>query len=220
MKSNSVSDLDGPTFCLMFYRLPGIQTTIAIKMDCGLRAKKQRSLRRIACYALLWVTILLLLTPTRGASETASSSINLLDPKTGGQVVVATKDDWAKTIVANKGNGQQFDLTDWVVYAFKDELPATFDVFTVLIPGAGKNVKEFELLAGNDSPTGEFTSIGQFKTTNAKVIKSPYQEFKFPPLTAKYLKVRLLSGWDQYYPEIYGYKITVYQFQLFGRLKE
>jgi hypothetical protein len=193
---------------------------IANNMDCGLRAKKERSLRRIACYALLNVTILLLLTPIRGASETASSSINLLDPKNGGQVVVATKDVWSQTILVNKGHGQEFSEADWVVYAFKDELPATFDVFTVLIPGADRNVKEFELLAGNDSPTGEFTSIGQFKTTNAKVIKSPYQEFKFPPLTAKYLKVRLLSGWvDPPFPYQH-YTITIYQFQLFGRLKE
>jgi hypothetical protein len=55
-------------------------------------------------------------------------------------------------------------------------------------------VKEFELLAGNDSPTGRFESIGKFQTQNIKFVKRPYQEFKFPPVQARYLKVRILSS--------------------------
>jgi hypothetical protein len=74
-------------------------------------------------------------------------------------------------------------------------------------------VREFELLAGNDSPTGKFDSIGKFKTTNAKFIKSPYQEIKFPPVTAKYLQVQLISSWSPFRD------VEVYQFRLFGRLE-
>jgi hypothetical protein len=91
------------------------------------------------------------------------------------------------TIDGNESSGVSLTADDSVVYAFKNERLATFDTFAVLIPGRGENVKEFELLAGNDSPTGDFDSIGKFTTVNAKVIKSPYQEFKFPPVTAKYL---------------------------------
>jgi hypothetical protein len=55
------------------------------------------------------------------------------------------------------------------------------------------NVKEFELLQGNESPTGFFQSIGKFQTQNVKLFENPYQEFKFSPVTAKYLKVKILS---------------------------
>jgi hypothetical protein len=138
----------------------------------------------------------------------------LLDPKKGGQVVAGTNDGWLRTIDGRENYYIEFGLDDWAVYAFKDQRPATFDTFAVLIPSKGNNVKEFELLAGNDSPTGNFDSIDTFTTTNAKLFKSPYQEFKFPPVTAKYLKVQLKSGWDD------NTRARVFQFRLFGRLKE
>ena len=95
----------------------------------------------------------------------------------------------------------------WVVrrslYPFKDERPATFDMFTILIPGThDSNVKEFELLQGNESPTGPFESIGKFQTQNVKLFNTPYQEFKFSPVTAKYLKVTILSA--------YAYQIQLF----------
>jgi hypothetical protein len=137
----------------------------------------------------------------------------LLDPKKGGQVIAATNDAWLRTISGKENYYIEFSWDQWAVYAFKDERPATFDTFAVLIPDKGNNVKDFELLAGNDSPTGNFDSIGTFTTTNAKLFKSPYQEFKFPPVTAKYLKVQLISGWED------NRVARVFQFRLFGRLK-
>jgi hypothetical protein len=98
------------------------------------------------------------------------------------------------------------------LHAFKDERPATFDTFTMLIPGIdSSNVKEFEVLVGNDSPTGAFESIGKFQTQNVKLFKTPYQEFKFPAVTVKYLKVRIISNFGFIYTQ-------VYEFQLFGSL--
>jgi hypothetical protein len=179
----------------------------------GLRAVKARTLGRLGRYGILGVTVWSLLGPSLGVSQTVAPLINLLDPKKGGQVMVATNDAWLKTISGKENYYIEFSWDQWVVYAFKDEQPATFDTFAVLIPDKGNNVKDFELLAGNDSPTGNFDSIGTFTTINAKVIKHPYQEFKFPPVTAKYLKVQLISGWEDYRPA------RVFQFRLFGRLK-
>src|SRR2546429_2483953 len=54
---------------------------------------------------------------------------------------------------------------------------------------------EFELLVANDAPNGTFRSIGKFQTSNAKMMSTGgWQDFKFPPVTAKYLKVRLKIG--------------------------
>jgi hypothetical protein len=177
------------------------------EMNCGLH---------IVCKGLLVATLWLLLAPTHGLSQADATSINLLSKNNGGQVVVATNEGWFKTIDGNEKRAVQFSRDDLVVYAFKDEQPAAFDTFAVLIPWKGDNLKEFELLAGNDSPTGVFDSIGKFTTVNALVVRSPYQEFKFPPITAKYLKLQIVSGWGTFSNS----PIDVYQFKLFGRLKE
>ncbi len=143
--------------------------------------------------------------------------INLLSSKNGGQILAATSDQWLKTI-----DGEQNDFAFYEsnlgaktegVYAFEDERPAQFDTFTVLIlETRDSNLKDFELLWGNESATGKFHSIGKFQTQNMKLFRTPYQEFKFPPVTAKYLKVRLLSTW------VYAL-IDAREFQLWGSLQ-
>lgn len=151
--------------------------------------------------------------PSGGVAKT--SRINLLASENGGHVLVASSDDWAATIdgkedqkVIDGGVGQS------AVFAFKDERPATFDTFTMLIAKASDfNVKDFELLQGSESPTGAFQSIGKFQTQNAKLFNTPYQAFHFAPVTAKYLKVTILSRYDGWkHPE-------VYEWQLFGALQ-
>jgi len=122
----------------------------------------------------LLATNWLLLTPTDGLSQADATSINLLNPKNGGQVIVATSDGWLKTIDGSE-DAKEFRWNEWAIFAFENEQTATFDTFAVLIPAEGWNVIEFELLAGNDSPTGKFDSIGKFTTTNARFIRSPYQ---------------------------------------------
>ena len=56
-------------------------------------------------------------------------------------------------------------------------------------------MKGFELLAADDSPTGTFRSLGKFETQNSRIFKAPYQAFRFPLTTAKYLKLKVLSGY-------------------------
>jgi hypothetical protein len=169
------------------------------------------------------------LTATPGPAATAvpiatagptATRINLLAPENGGQVVLATSDAWLQTIDGNEVNETYLKPGDSAVYTFKDERPVTFDTFAVLIPGSGDNLKEFELMAGNDSPTGEFRSIGKFTTVNAKFMKSPYQEFKFVPVTAKYLKVQLLSFYGEGTHRGHAWVSIIYQFRLFGQFKE
>jgi hypothetical protein len=138
--------------------------------------------------------------------------INLFAPENGVQLLAASSDRW-KITIDGKEDWQYIDLGKEAVYGFKDERPATFDLFTMLImETTDMNVKEFELLAGNDSPTGTFESIGKFQTQNVKLFKTPYQEFKFPAVTARFLKIKVLST--------YGFSsASACEFQLFGSLK-
>ncbi len=144
----------------------------------------------------------------------SADRINLLAPENGAQIIVASGDDWKNTIDGkedlawiNDGIGKE------AVYGFKDDRAATFDTFTMLVTETSDwNVKDFELFAGNDASVGSFQSLGKFQTQNLKLFKTPYQEFKFPAVTAKYLKVKLLSRYTSGYP-------AVHEFQLFGSLK-
>ncbi|HEY7316916.1 MAG TPA: TIR domain-containing protein [Candidatus Binatia bacterium] len=153
--------------------------------------------------------------PARSA-QAPTSATNLLSAENGGHVIVGTNDQWVSTIDGDEKNWQYIDIGvvgSWAVYGFKDDKPARFDTFKVLILGSESwNLKEFELLAGNDSPTGKFESIGKFQTENVRFFKDPYQEFKFPPVKARYLKVRVISS--------HGFSsVGAYEFQLLGALE-
>lgn len=145
-----------------------------------------------------------------GTLQASAARINLLDPDKGGHLEAASSDDWSRTIDGKEASiSLQADQTG--VYGFKNGRSARFDTFTVLIPATDiYNVSEIELSYGNDSPTGTFETIGRFKPQNLKLFNTPYQAFAFPAVTAKYFKVKLLSGKGGY--------ATVYEFQLFGSL--
>jgi hypothetical protein len=149
------------------------------------------------------------------STQPRSSATNLLAAENGGHVIVATNDQWRYAIDGDEKSWQYIDIGvvgSWAVYGFKDDKPASFDRFRVLILGSESwNLKEFELLAGNDSPTGQFESIGKFQTQNMRFYEDPYQEFKFAPVKARYLKVKVLSS--------HGFSsVGVYEFQLLGVL--
>ena len=150
------------------------------------------------------------------STKAQSAGMNLLAAENGGHVVVATNDRWLYAIDGDEKNWQYIDIGvagSWAVYGFKNEQPASFDTFKVLILGTDSwNLKEFELLAGNDSATGRFESIGKFQTQNMRFFKDSYQEFKFPPVKARYLKVKVISS--------HGFSsVGVYEFQLLGVLE-
>ena len=138
-------------------------------------------------------------TKADAAPVAAPDEVNLLAAKNGGQVIAGATDAWPKLISGNEQDQVAFSGCGGVplegVFAFKDEKPATFDKFAIYIPGAGKWVKDFEIFAANDSPTGTFRSLGQFQVRNLRVMKNQYQEFTFAPTTAKYFKFKITSGY-------------------------
>ena len=48
------------------------------------------------------------------------------------------------------------------------------------------------------------------------MLETPYQEFKFAPVSAKYFKVRLLSN---HHKDGRGAGLYLHEFRLFGRLE-
>ncbi len=148
-------------------------------------------------------------------SEPSRTSANLLSAENGGRLLLAPSDAWTVTVDGKEEQYREVQVGEEAVFGFKDERRATFDTFGMLIPKSGRNPKEFELLAGDDSPSGPFRAIGIFHPQNAKVFQTGgWQDFKFPPVTAKYLKIKLRSN----YADVVW--IDLYEFRLLGQLKE
>jgi hypothetical protein len=125
------------------------------------------------------------------------SEVNLLAPDQGGQALIVPNDNWSKLISGNEKDYVRVSVSQEAVYGFKDEKPAAFSKFSVLITGASDtNPKQIELLAADDSPTGEFRSVGVLSIVNAKVVKSPYQEVSFGEVKAKYVKIKILASYN------------------------
>jgi hypothetical protein len=129
--------------------------------------------------------------------QSISQEVNLLAPNQGGQAIIVPHESWLKPLTAkDEGPWGGGDVGEEAVYGFKDEKPATFSSFSLLIPGTDKrNIKQFELLVADDSPTGDFRSLGKFTTVNARMVKTPYQVFAFPQTTARYIKIHILSNY-------------------------
>ncbi len=152
-------------------------------------------------------------TATNAAPEESTDDINLLSPDNGGNIVAASSDKWNQTIDGSEDWVQlDYGIGQQAVYGFKDGRTATFHSFAMLISEAADyNIKDFELLAGNDSPTGKFKSLGKFQTVNMKLSATPYQVFSFDTVTAKYVKFKLISDVGWVHP-------AAHEFQLWGKL--
>ena len=165
----------------------------------------QHSVEQITGKALSFTT-------TTSPAVSTSAKINLINIKSGGHVLIAPAENWARTIDSSEEEIILSCNNCDGVFGFKDARKATFDMFCMLIPASTLNVKEFELYYGNDSPSGKFDLISRFQTQNARLFDTPYQQFKFPAVTAKFFKIKIISYWGN----SIGY---VNEFQLWGSLK-
>lgn len=130
--------------------------------------------------------------------------INLILPDHGAEVLETSNQRTYSLIDGKEGKVSLYNA-DQITFGFKDEKTASFDRFTVLITEASKfNTNEFELFIGNEAPNGKFDSIGKFTTYNGYLAKTPYQEFEFSKVKAKYFRFKILSshGGSTYYPHL------------------
>ncbi len=153
----------------------------------------------------------------QAARPPSGDRIDLLSSENGGEVITAADSSWTRTI---DGDESSYGWVDFdkvgksdATFGFKDGRAATFDTVSALIPSRNdRNVRQFELLAGNDGPLGEFRSVGVFTTQNILIMKSPFQAFTFAPVTAKAVKIRPLSTHGE------NNAMVIYEWQLLGRL--
>jgi len=150
---------------------------------------------------------------TVSGAVAARGHVNLLSEEQGGQLLVASTERW-KLLIDGKEDTYAWTDTGFGVFGFRDGRAALIDTFTVFVPAqSGSNMKDFELFAGNAAATGSFESIGRFSTQNMRMMQAPYQEFRFPPVKAKYFKLQSLRSHDDSNTSL------AYEVQLFGKLQ-
>lgn len=143
----------------------------------------------------------------------ARGRVNLLSPEQGGKLLIASNERWNQ-VIDGKEDTYAWADEGFGVFGFRDGRSALIDTLTVLVPTqSGTNIKDFELLIGNTAPTGPFESIGKFSTQNMRMMQNPYQEFRFAPVKAKFLKLQSLRNHDN------STVSSLYEIQLFGELQ-
>ncbi|NUO02281.1 MAG: tetratricopeptide repeat protein [Saprospiraceae bacterium] len=151
---------------------------------------------------------------SKSYAQLKGKRINLLAPENG-RIFVGGSNDRMEKLIDGLEREESLNTGSELIVAFKDNRAASFDQLAMLIvETSGFNTNEFELFAGNDSPTGKFESLGKFTTQNLLLTQNRYQEFTFPKVTAKYFKYKILTshGGSTYYP--HGMEI-----QLWGELQ-
>jgi len=144
--------------------------------------------------------------------------VNLALESNGGEVLAASYDGLTALVdgkvdkSVGAGGGE-------MVIGFKGGRSAIVEKVTWFIKGTSDyNVKEFEILVSNESPTTGFKSVGKFTTQNIKLLKTPHQEFNFTPVKARYIKWKALSRHDGYNDRGNIGNSDCYELQVFGRL--
>ncbi len=109
------------------------------------------------------------------------------------ELITAPNDKWEKLLLGDVD--PYTSESEHAVYGFKGDKTATFDTIRIYIgETSASNIKSVELLVADDSPTGSFKSACRVETQNIRMAKTGgWQELKFAPVTAKYLKCKLTA---------------------------
>jgi hypothetical protein len=134
---------------------------------------------------------------------------NLLHPAAGGRLLVAPGEQFIG-LADGKPDRVSFPAGSEPVWAFKDGKPATFEALEVQVPAAaGFNHKDIELLVSDDGPLGTFRSLGELTVQNTISAGGGWQRFAFPPVTARFLKIKFKTNYGGGYSYIGAYELKV-----------
>jgi hypothetical protein len=134
--------------------------------------------------------------------------INLLHASQGGRIVQQPRAGW-DSIISGSRSGYIWAITGQeAVFGFKDDHTASFSRFELMVPfAAAQNLRDFQLLAA-DAAEGPYSSLGTFTARN-KASATQYQSFRFSKVSARYLKLRLISNYGY---DMHGWgNVQIYQ---------
>jgi Ca-activated chloride channel family protein len=128
------------------------------------------------------------------AKAEIAAKIDILTPEYA-ELIKAPQEAWQHLLDGGFDRNIKWKESGDAVFGFKDERTATFDAVNVFINESSvHNVKTLELLFSTGSHSGPFASAGTFEVENIRMMKTGgWQEFKFPPVTAKYVAFKMIS---------------------------
>lgn len=132
-----------------------------------------------------------------GHPPAASAGTNLIAADNGGTLVFSGNAQWDKMIDGDDDHGAQIgeQAGDFGVFAFRDGIAARIDAFTTMVPEASSyNPTAIELSYATASEDGPFTPIGVFEIRNGRVAPDGRQVYRFAPVVARFLKVKLRTA--------------------------
>lgn len=128
------------------------------------------------------------------AAADALPATNLMAADNGGTLVFSSSSSWDKMINGDDDRGAQIGEHggDFGIFAFRDRRAASIGAFTVMVPEASSyNPAAIELSYAVRSEDGPFVPIRTIDIRDGRVAPDGRQVFRFDPVVARYLKVKL-----------------------------
>ena len=140
----------------------------------------------------------------------AAGRVNLLDPENGAQIVAAAEEYWRRILESKKPVCSSISGQSFATIGLRKEQPTTFATLAVYVDSAASyNLKKLALYTA-DAEHGPFKKIDEFEIPNYKNMRGPFHEFKFAPVTARFVKLKVESFYHGDGPNGYVCSMQLY----------
>ena len=123
----------------------------------------------------------------------AQERINLLERENGAEIVAAGEEAWRTILETQQPKCALLSKQSFVIVGLGKDQPTPIATLAVHVDAQGNyNLKQLALFAADDE-RGPFKKIGEFEIPNHKNMRAPFHEFKFEPVTTRYVKLQIVS---------------------------
>ena len=138
-----------------------------------------------------------ILPPAPAASST--ERVNLLDTEAGARLLSTNKYQeqyWNLIFNPIPAVAPGIVINGFAILAMRGDKTVTFDTLAIFVGEAYApvGVKDLAIFTSVTSPEGPFVKAAQITVPNHFVVHQPFQEFHFPPVQARFVKLQVLSS--------------------------
>jgi hypothetical protein len=121
------------------------------------------------------------------------ADVNLLLPENGGRVLQADHQNW-QIAIASQPASASLNVNGFAVFELGRGKSTRFDTFATYVAETNQyNVKELVLLTSDVAASGPFRPLTQVTIPNVRDMQNPFHEFPVGPVSARYVKVQVVS---------------------------
>jgi hypothetical protein len=125
--------------------------------------------------------------------------VNLLDTDAGARLLYSKPDQemyWNRIFTAAAAVAPGIVIGGFAVVKLPGDKAVSFDTLAILVENAyaAYGPKALALFTSPTSPEGPFIKAAQIAVPNHFIVQQPYQEFRFAPVEARFVKLQVLSS--------------------------